>query len=67
MSTLAEKGEFITKRNLYYKLIHYYKVYAGVDNDIEFLTLNLNAVREDLYIVSSSRCILLGNVKLKLD
>lgn len=67
MISLGDKRELITKRNLYYKLVHYYKVYSAVDYDIELLALNAKAVREDLFIVSSSRCILLGNVTLKLD
>lgn len=65
--TLAKKGECITKRNLYYKLIHYYKCYKQVDLDIEILTLNLNVSREELMIMSSSRCLLIGNVVLELD
>ena len=64
---LAKKGECITKRNLYYKLIHYYKCYKQVDLDIEILTLNLNVSREELMIMSSSRCLMIGNVVLELD
>jgi DNA topoisomerase VI subunit A len=62
-----EKGEFITKRNLYYKLIHYYKAYGLVDDDIELITFNIDATREELHIVSSSRCLLLGNMTLYID
>lgn len=57
---LVEKGEYITKRNLYYKLVHYYKIYSLIDSDIDLLTFNLNIVREDLHIVSSSRCLVFG-------
>ena len=64
---LTKKGECITKRNLYYKLIHYYKCYKQVDLDIEILTLNLNVSREELMIMSSSRCLMIGNVVLELD
>ena len=52
---------------MYYKLIQYYKCYKQVDLDIEILTLNLNVSREELMIMSSSRCLMIGNVVLELD
>jgi len=38
-----------------------------VDSDIEILSFNLQITREDMHIVSSSRCLLFGNVELYLD
>jgi DNA topoisomerase VI subunit A len=67
VGALMEKEEFITKRNLYYKLIHYYRNYSLVDDDIELLAFNTGLEREDLRIVSSSRCLLLGGVTLHID
>lgn len=67
VSALLEKEEFITKRNLYYKLVHYYRHYTLVDDDIELLSFNTGLEREDMRIVSSSRCLLLGALILHVD
>jgi DNA topoisomerase VI subunit A len=64
---LLEKEEFITKRNLYYKLVHYYRHYSLVDDDIELLSFNTQLERQDMRIVSSSRCLLSGTVTLHID
>lgn len=64
---LLEKGEFITKRALYYKLVHYYQNYSTVDSDLDLLAANLALPREELGVISSSRCVCLGSLLLILD
>lgn len=65
MEKLIEKGEIITKRNLYYKLVRYYQDrYNQVDYDLELLSSNLKVNREDLKIFSSSRCLLFGHLTI---
>lgn len=38
-----------------------------VDTDIELLAFNIGVLRDDLRILSSSRCIILGDLTLELD
>ena len=43
---LLRKGQIITKRNLYYKLVHYYShKYNLVDSDLDLLCSNLSLSR----------------------
>lgn len=47
--------------------MNYYKTYPLVDTDIELLAFNIGVLRDDLHILSSSRCIILGDLTLELD
>jgi DNA topoisomerase VI subunit A len=60
-------GKIITKRNLYYKLVHYYSTYDKIDQDLEALGYNLNLPKEQLCIVSSSRTLILGDITCRFD
>jgi DNA topoisomerase VI subunit A len=63
---LQQSGESITKRNLYYKLIAYYaSKYYLLDSDLDLLCCNLALGRDHINIVSSSRCLLFGEVLLR--
>jgi DNA topoisomerase VI subunit A len=43
---LLQKGQIITKRNLYYKLINYYDhKYGQVDSDLDILCSNMDLTR----------------------
>lgn len=63
---LFQKDESITKRNLYYKLINYYSSkYYQVRLDLEVICMNLSITRDQLRIVSSSRCLVFGHLCIK--
>jgi DNA topoisomerase VI subunit A len=63
---LLASQQVITKRNLYYKLIHYYaNKYAMVDSDIEIICFNVGITREQLGILSSSKCLIMGSLVVK--
>lgn len=65
---LLNKGQIITKRNLYYRLAKYYAgKYSLIDSDLELLCFNLGTTRDCLKIFSSSKCLLFGAVSLSLD
>lgn len=62
---LVEKGEIITKRNLYYKLGKYYAGrYTQIDSDLELLSFNTQLTKQELRVFSSSKCLLFGSLIL---
>ena len=62
---LDEKGEIITKRNMYYKLGKYYAGrYPQIDNDLKLLSFNTKLASQQLRVFSSSKCLLFGSLIL---
>jgi DNA topoisomerase VI subunit A len=52
---LLLNNKFITKRNLYYQLVKYYKHYITIDSDITVICDTLRVERRALNIMASSR------------
>jgi DNA topoisomerase VI subunit A len=62
---LLLNGITITKRNLYYQLLKYYKdEYVVLSGDLKIISQTLKIKREQLNIIASNKGIINGNIIL---